>query len=66
MSLADTIYEVIKPFPDDMAKEVLDFALYLNQREDTQEWRNLQAAQMNSFTDWNNEDDEVWNHVPEV
>lgn len=51
MSLADTIYEVIKPFPDDMAKEVLDFALYLNQREDTQEWRNLQAAQVKSLND---------------
>ncbi|WFE69181.1 hypothetical protein P8S54_02455 [Thiomicrospira sp. R3] len=66
MSLADTIYEVIKPFPDDMAKEVLDFALYLNQRDETQSWRDLQAAQISSLEDWNNEEDEVWNHVPEV
>jgi hypothetical protein len=66
MSFADRVYEVIKPFPDDMAKEVLDFALYLNQREESLEWQNLQAAQQISFEDWDNSEDEIWNYVPEV
>jgi hypothetical protein len=66
MSLADTIYEVIKPFPEDMAREVLDFAMYLHQREEKNAWQDLQGAQVKSLNDWNNEDDEVWNHVPEV
>lgn len=66
MPLAETIYEVIKPLPEDLAKEVLDFALYLTQRDENQSWRDLQAAQMSALNDWGTPDDEVWNHLPEV
>jgi Protein of unknown function (DUF2281) len=64
MNLAEQIYQTVKPLPESVAQEILDFALFLRQREENAEWQNLMLAQSSSLADWNNEEDEVWNDVP--
>lgn len=66
MSLAEQVYQTVKPLPEAMVQEILDFALFLRQREEKTEWQNLMLAQINSFTDWDNDEDEVWNNVPAI
>ncbi|MBS4052708.1 MAG: DUF2281 domain-containing protein [Methylomonas sp.] len=41
MSLAEQIYQTVKPLPEPVAQEILDFALFLCQREENAEWQNL-------------------------
>jgi hypothetical protein len=64
MSLAEVVYQTIKPLPEDMIREVLDFALFVQQKAEKKEWKNLIDAQTLSFSDWDNLEDEVWNHAP--
>ena len=45
-----------------MVQEVLDFALFLRQREEQAEWQNIMNAQTCSLADWDNIEDEVWNN----
>lgn len=52
--------------PEPLVQEILDFALFLRQREAQVEWQNLMNAQTRSLDDWNNDEDEVWNDVPAV
>jgi len=66
MSLAEQVYQTIKPLPEPLVQEILDFALFLRQREESLEWQNLMLAQTGSFADWDNADDEVWNDVPAI
>ena len=66
MNLAEQVYETIKPLPEPMVQEILDFALFLRQREEKAEWQNLMHAQVCSLADWDNDEDEVWNNVPAV
>ncbi len=66
MNLAEQVYRTVKPMPEALVQEVLDFVLFLRQREETQEWRNLMFAQADSLADWDNAEDEVWNDVPAV
>jgi len=66
MSLADQVYQTIKPLPESMVQEVLDFALFLREREEKAEWQNLMTAQTISLADWDNAEDEVWNNVPSI
>lgn len=47
-----------------MVQEVLDFALFLRQREERAKWQNLMLAQTSSLADCDNAEDEVWNDVP--
>lgn len=61
MNLAEQIYQTVKPLPEAVAQEILDFALFLRQREENAEWQNLMLAQSSSLSDWNNENDELWN-----
>jgi hypothetical protein len=63
MNLAEQVYQAIKPLPEAMVQEVLDFALFLRQREEKAEWQNLMFAQNSSLADWDNDEDEVWNDV---
>ena len=37
-----------------MVQEVLDFALFLRQREENAEWQNIKEAQASSLADWDN------------
>ena len=66
MSLAEQVYKTIKPLPEPMLQEILDFALFLRQREEQAEWQNLMNAQTCSLLDWDNVEDEVWDNVPAV
>lgn len=66
MNLAEQVYQAIQPLPESMVQEVLDFALFLRQREERSEWQNLMLAQASSFANWDNAEDEVWNDVPAV
>ena len=63
MSLAEQVYQTIKPLPEAMVQQVLDFALFLSQREENAEWQNLEEAQARSLADWDNAEDEVWDNV---
>ena len=61
MSLAELIYEEVKSLPDQLAREVLDFAGYLRDRQNRADWRDLAAAQARSLDPvWNNNEDSVW------
>ena len=60
MNLAEQVYQAIKPLPEAMVQEVLDFALFLRQREEKAEWQNLMFAQNSSLADWDNDEDEVY------
>lgn len=66
MSLADQVYQTIKPLPEPLVQEILDFALFLRLREDQTEWQNLMNAQTHSLADWDNPEDEVWDYVPSI
>jgi len=66
MSLAEQVYQTVKPLPEPMIQEILDFALLLRQREAASEWQNLMLAQTSSLNDWDNVEDEFWNDVPSV
>lgn len=62
MNLADKIYEAVKPFPDPLAREVLDFVEFLRARGEQDSCDNLVAAQVLSMRGvWDNPDDEIWN-----
>ena len=63
MNLAEQVYQTVKPMPEALVQEVLDFALFLRQREESQEWRNLMLAQACSLADWDNAEDEVWTNA---
>ena len=49
MTLAEQVYQTLKPLPEARVQEVLDFALFLRQRE--------------SVTDWNNAEDNEWTNT---
>lgn len=64
MNLVEQIYQTVKPLPESVAQEILDFALFLRQREENAEWQNWMLAQTISLAEWKNEEDETWNNVP--
>ena len=64
MSIADQVYEQVKALPEQLAREVLDFAGFLRERQERIEWRNLAAAQSRALASvWDNSEDEVWNNA---
>ncbi len=65
-TLADRIYQKVKPLPEPVAREVLDFVEFISERLQAAETRNLSLAQAGSqaMQDWDNADDEVWNERP--
>jgi hypothetical protein len=64
MSIADLIYEQVKALPDQLAREVLDFAGFLRERQERAEWRDLMAAQSRALVSvWDNCEDAVWDDV---
>ena len=68
MSIAQQIYQSVKPLPEPLAREVLDFIAILMLRQSHKESDDLQRAQTQSqaVADWDNADDEAWNDVPAV
>jgi len=50
--------------PDHLAREVLDFAGYLSERQDRGEWSDLMSAQTRALASvWDNSEDAVWDDV---
>lgn len=66
MNLAEQLYQTVKPLPEPIVQEILNFALFLQQREDAADWQNLVSAQAASLADWDNSEDEVWNDIPAI
>jgi energy-converting hydrogenase A subunit M len=65
MSIAEQIYEVVKPLPEPLALEALHFIEYLSSKTaDRAEMTDLTDAQETVMKHvWDNQDDEVWNDV---
>jgi hypothetical protein len=64
MSIADMVYEQVKTLPEPLAREVLDFVIFLRDRREHGEWRDLMAAQSSSLAPvWDNAEDDVWDHA---
>jgi len=58
------IQNEIKTLPAFKAQEVLDFIIFLKSRNEMDEWQDMMNAQVQPVSDiWDNEEDEVWNHV---
>jgi hypothetical protein len=63
-ALVQKITQAVQNLPDQQALEALDFILFLQTRHERAEWRDLQDAQQTSMNHvWDNDADEVWNHV---
>jgi hypothetical protein len=64
MSIADMVYEQVKTLPEPLAREVLDFVIFLRERRERGGWRDLMAAQSRSLAPvWDNAEDDVWDHA---
>jgi hypothetical protein len=64
MTIADLIYEQVKALPEQPAREVLDFAGFLREREERGEWCDLMAAQSRSLAAiWDNDEDRGWDNA---
>lgn len=62
--LAQKILETVNLLPDEQAREVLNFAAFVAQRNRVGEWHDLQNAQLSALTElWDNDEDEVWNEA---
>lgn len=64
MTLADQLFTQAKLLRDPLVREALDFVLFLRQRHERGEFRNLmdaQAVELKGTRD--NDNDEVWNNV---
>ncbi|MGD9920570.1 MAG: hypothetical protein AB7V13_03860 [Pseudorhodoplanes sp.] len=64
MNIADMVYEQVKTLPEPLAREVLDFVVFLRERGDRREWRDLMDAQAKSLAPvWDNTEDKVWDNA---
>jgi hypothetical protein len=64
MTVAEQVYEQAKLLPEPLAREALDFVLFLRDRQERGEWRNLMDAQAMALASvWDNDEDEAWNSV---
>ena len=64
MTLADQLFTQAKLLPDPLVRDALDFVLFLRQRQERAERRDLMDAQSVALkATWDNEEDEVWNDV---
>jgi hypothetical protein len=64
MTIADQLFEQAKQLPEPLAREALDFVLFLRARHERGEWRDLMDAQTIALAGtWDNAEDEAWNDV---
>jgi len=58
------IQRELSSLPETAVKEVLDFITFLKMRSERAEWEDMVNAQTHALSDvWENDEDEVWNHV---
>ena len=61
MSVADIVFERVRQSPEPLAREVLDFVAFLQERGQRDASRDLAAAQAIALTSlWDNPEDGVW------
>ena len=64
MTVPEQVFEQAKLLPEPLAREALDFILFLRERQERGEWRNLMDAQAVALASvWVNPDDEAWDNV---
>ncbi len=64
MTLADLVHERVSRLPEPLAREVLDFAAFLEQRGEEAAWQDLARAQAEPLARvWNNDEDRVWDDL---
>jgi hypothetical protein len=64
MTVAEQVYEQAKLLPEPLAREALDFVLFLRDRLERGELRDLMDAQSVALAAvWDNQEDEAWNNV---
>jgi len=65
MSLSDNkkrIYEIIELLPNDMLKEILDFATYLKEKAYREDYSQLQNKSY-SFEEWVSDENDIYDEV---
>lgn len=64
MNTAEQIFEQVKKLPEPVARKVLDFIGYLQEKQELEAYKNLAHAQSGSMRAlWENEEDEIWNNA---
>ncbi len=64
MNTAEIIFNQVKTFSEPMAREVLDFVVYLKGKQEHGGLYDLMLAQEGSLSAiWDNAEDEAWNDV---
>ncbi|WP_282007932.1 DUF2281 domain-containing protein [Brevundimonas aveniformis] len=64
MSLAELILEHVRRLPEPLAREVLDFAVFLEARSEREAQRDLSAAQAGPLNRlWDTPEDRVWDEL---
>ncbi|MBC7542795.1 MAG: DUF2281 domain-containing protein [Candidatus Sericytochromatia bacterium] len=62
MTLADRIFQQVSTLPEPLAREVLDFVVFLRQKSENVSNHNLMLAQEPVLAAiWDNDEDNVWN-----
>ena len=57
------VEELASALGDDQLQEVVDFMGFLLRKQETALQKDMTAASESSLSFWDNDDDEVWNHV---
>jgi hypothetical protein len=64
MDVADMVYERVRRLPEPLAREVLDFVAFLQERGEREAARDLSAAQLTALSSlWDNPEDRVWDDL---
>ena len=63
MSNLDKINTILSDATDNQLLEVLDFIMFLMLKGDNSLVQDIESASLSSTDFWNNDDDEVWDHV---
>ena len=64
MNIAKLLHHEIDKLPENKIQEVLDFLLFIKNRNEHYQWQDLLAAQEKSlYPVWDNTDDEIWNDL---
>ncbi|KUK09987.1 MAG: hypothetical protein XD50_1731 [Clostridia bacterium 41_269] len=58
------LLKLIDDIPENQIQEVIDFVLFLKNKQNNQVFKDLLSASESSIDFWNNDiDDDVWNNV---
>ena len=63
MSNLDKINTILSEATDSQLLKVLDFIMFLMLKGDNSLVQDIESASLSSTDFWNNDDDEVWDHV---